>query len=363
MVSAVDFFCGAGGMTRGLLDAEIAVVPGVDVDPDCRQTYELNNRPAKFLGCDVRDLPNPAFGRVVARLDPCALLFAACAPCQPFSKQRTTARDDAQRTLLVQFARLVGDYLPEYIMVENVPGIRAIGGRSSYRRLLSTLERCGYRYDAADIDAKDYGVPQTRRRHVLLARRSGEVAIPAATHGRGLLPYATVRQAIGRFPPVGAGEKHHQIPNHRASGLSAMNLKRIRKTPPDGGDRRAWPDGLVLKCHRGDYDGHTDVYGRMWWDRPAPALTCKCHSLSNGRYGHPEQDRAVSLREAASLQTFPDTYVFYGSSKESVGRQIGNAVPAVVATCLARALVPAQARTLSRAVNAESSAATASVAS
>jgi DNA (cytosine-5)-methyltransferase 1 len=189
------------------------------------------------------------------------------------------------------------------------------------------LEKRGYYYDAGDVEARKYGVPQTRRRHILLACKSSPITIPEATHGPGRIPYETVREAISHFPPIKAGETHPTIPNHRASALSDVNLRRIQFTPPDGGDRRDWPDDLTLDCHKGVYIGHTDVYGRMWWDRPAPALTCKCHSLSNGRYGHPEQNRAISLREAAALQTFPDDYVFYGKSKSDIGNQIGNAVP------------------------------------
>ncbi len=164
-------------------------------------------------------------------------------------------------------------------------------------------------------------------------------ALPPRTHGPGLLPYWTVRDAVCHYPPIRAGETHPSIPNHRAAALSALNLERIQRVPPDGGDRRSWPPGLTLPCHRNGYEGHTDVYGRMWWDRPAPTLTTRCDSLSNGRYGHPQQHRAISLREAAALQSFPDDYIFYGGSKRSIALQIGNAVPVRLAETLGRHIV------------------------
>lgn len=339
-IKAVDFFCGAGGLTRGMLDAGIEVLFGIDCDPECQKTYVSNNGPAKFLECDIRNLKPRTLQNLLKGVPQRELMFAACAPCQPFSKQRTDKSRPEDRTLLGYFGALVEEYRPNYVFVENVPGISKVSGRSTYRRFFEVLEDIGYSYDARDIDAKDYGVPQTRRRHIILACRSFEVRIPNPSRGNRKVPYKTVREAISHFPPIAAGETHLAVPNHRSSALADINLKRIRLTPPDGGDRRSWPKSLLLKCHsKDDYNGHTDVYGRMWWDRPAPALTCKCHSLSNGRYGHPEQDRAISLREAAALQTFADDYVFYGSIKESIGNQIGNAVPVDLAKAMAQAFI------------------------
>lgn len=339
MIRAVDFFCGAGGLSRGLLNSGIEVILGIDSDESCRKTYETNNPPARFKRCDIRKLSVAVLEREIAHIPKESLMFVACAPCQPFSKQRTVVKDRRQRTLLGCFSRFVEVFEPEYIFVENVPGIAKIPGNSTYRRFIATLDRCGYFYDASDVDAKNYGVPQTRRRHILLARKSSPLRIPEPTHGLGRTPYETVRNAISHFPPINAGETHCSVPNHRASVLSELNLRRIQATSAEGGDRRNWPAKLTLDCHKGDYQGHTDVYGRMWWDRPAPALTCKCHSLSNGRYGHPEQDRAISIREAAALQTFPDHYVFYGNSKAKLGNQIGNAVPVKLAESIGREIL------------------------
>lgn len=331
MIYAVDFFCGAGGLTRGLLDSGIHVLLGIDTEVGCKETYEANNAPAKFMHRDIKQLSIKDLKSKLSGIPRRQLLFAACAPCQPFSKQRTVTKDKHQRTLLSYFSKFVKSFRPEYVFVENVPGIARVHGNSTYNRFIKMLDRLGYCYDALAKDAKDYGVPQTRRRHILLARMSTEISIPEPTHGPGRSPYETVRKTISHFPPIKAGEIHPVVPNHRASVLSEKNLRRIRSTRANGGDRSDWPKDLILNCHKGDYKGHTDVYGRMWWGRPAPALTCKCHSLSNGRYGHPKQNRAISLREAAALQTFPDDYVFYGKSKAEIGDQIGNAVPVLLA--------------------------------
>lgn len=336
---AVDFFCGAGGLTRGLLNAGIEVVLGVDNDEQCRQTYELNNSPAKFLKTDIRTADTSIVRRHVGKIARKDLLFAACAPCQPFSKQRTSSRDASLSTLLLHFGRFIESYKPAYVFLENVPGMIRVPGYSTYRRFCKLIEGLGYVHDEAVIDAKSYGVPQTRRRFLMLASRVGRIEIPLATHGHGGLSYVTVRDAIERFPPIKAGETNVGIHNHRASELSDLNLERIANCQEDGGDRRSWPRRLVLNCHKNGHTGHTDVYGRMWWDKPAPALTGKCTSLSNGRYGHPEQNRAISLREAAALQSFGDKYVFYGLSKTHIAQQIGNAVPVKLAEAIGRQLL------------------------
>lgn len=182
------------------------------------------------------------------------------------------------------------------------------------------------------MNAKNYGVPQNRKRFVLIASRLFDPHIPPSTHGDNLLPFVTVRQTIENYPAIEAGEECVEIPNHKAARLSTINLQRIINTPHDGGSRTDWPEELWLNCHQGTM-GHTDVYGRMYWDRISPTLTSKCISISNGRFGHPEQNRAISLREAAALQTFRDDYIFVGSQGE-IAKQIGNAVPVELAHAL-----------------------------
>jgi DNA (cytosine-5)-methyltransferase 1 len=171
----------------------------------------------------------------------------------------------------------------------------------------------------------------------MLASRIGKIPFPPETHGKPGQPYLTVEK-IRKYPPIAAGETHPTVRNHAARKLSELNLKRMKNTPKNGGGRKDWPRNLWLKCHKKRDPGHTDVYGRMTWEKPSPTLTCKCNSVTNGRFGHPEQDRAISLREAAALQTFPDDFIFYGKNT-NIGRHIGNAVPPLIGEVFGNALV------------------------
>jgi len=333
-MKAFDFFCGAGGLTHGLLDVGIKVVAGFDCDDRHRSTYEHNNG-ARFVHADIREmgLDDLVVKGKRGRFDD--VLFAGCAPCQPFSQQRKGEQRRRDATLLNEFGRLVEAALPGQVLIENVPGIARVRGFSAFRRFLRMLEGNGYMYAFDVLDAKHYGVPQNRRRLVLIAMRGAQPSMPVARYGNGARPFNTVRDAIAHFRPILAGESDPETPNHSTASITPVNIERLRHTPHDGGDRRSWPNRLRLRCHRGDYDGYTDVYGRMAWDRPAPTLTGRCHSISNGRYGHPTQDRAISLREAAALQSFPDGYVFFGSNKH-IALQIGNAVPVRLAAQLGK---------------------------
>jgi DNA (cytosine-5)-methyltransferase 1 len=332
---AVDFFCGAGGLTRGLMNVGISVTMGVDCDERCRTTFIRNNRGVSFLTADVRDLTSVEIRRRIGDVPAEELLFVGCAPCQPFSQQKKSGGDSTRVTLLGRFAQFVQEFRPGQVFIENVPGIARVPGFSTYRRFVRMLARCGYKYAEGVVDAKYYGVPQNRDRYVLIAMLDATPTLPPRTHGPGLAPFRTVRDAIHAYPRIRAGQQHPDTPNHTAAHISSINVERLRHTPKNGGDRRSWPAKLVLTCHKRNYDGHTDVYGRMWWHKPAPALTGRCHSISNGRYGHPSQNRAISLREAASLQTFPDDYVFFGSNKH-IALQIGNAVPVKLGEAIGR---------------------------
>jgi DNA (cytosine-5)-methyltransferase 1 len=346
-IPVFDFFCGAGGLTRGLLDAGFNVLAGFDLDAKCRQSYEHNNPHARFIAKDIRELSIGELKKQCHGTPFSEMLFAGCAPCQPFSQQVKNGECRHEATLLANFARLIEDAMPGQVLMENVPGIARVKGNSTFKRFLRVLEQNDYHYVYGMVDAKRFGVPQKRRRLVLIALRHGQPTMPLETHGRGALPFRTVRQAISHFPPIQAGQSHRDIPNHVAASITEINLERLRHTPHDGGNRRSWPKELCLECHAGDYEGHTDVYGRMAWDAPAPTLTGRCHSISNGRYGHPTQDRAISLREAAALQSFPDGYVFFGSNKH-IAQQIGNAVPVRLAEALGKHILDMRANTDSR---------------
>ena len=339
-IVALDIFCGCGGVTYGLAKAGIRVAVGVDVDEDCRLTYVLNNPRTRFVSADVRKVSGNALLEYPGGFrQGDYLLLAACAPCQPFSLQNRFRREAADRTVLCHVERLVRELLPDFLLMENVPGIQRVAGFSAFRRLLQALRNLRYTTRFQIVDAVSYGIPQSRRRLVLLASLHGVVPWPEPTHGdrAGLQRPVTVRDVIGKYPALRAGEAHPTIANHVAAKLAPRNLVRIIATPPDGGGRRDWPTALRVTCHE-HHDGHPDVYGRLRWDMPAPTLTTRCTSLSNGRYGHPEQHRAISAREAAALQSFDDSYVFYGTLG-AVAAQIGNAVPPVLAERFGAAFV------------------------
>ena len=231
---------------------------------------------------------------------------------------------------------LVEGVLPEYVLVENVP---KFGDDSNAHRahFIRVLKKNGYCVDEGVVNVADYGVPQRRRRYILLASKNGKIGIPKATHKKER--HLTVRWAIAKFPTIQAGENLREIPNHTAPTLSKRNIERIGQMRNDGDSIRDIPTRMWPECHR-NHDGHTDTYGRMHWDKPAPTLTCRCISLSNGRFGHPKQNRAISVREAAALQTFPDDYVFH-SCKTADARHMGNAVPVLFAKKIGQAITKA----------------------
>jgi DNA (cytosine-5)-methyltransferase 1 len=323
-----DFFSGCGGTSEGMREAGLQIKLGIDLDPDAAQTYQANFPKAGFIRRDIRHLKVNDLAPYVHVTKSRPMLFGACAPCQPFSKQRRDSKqNDGRKDLLREFHRFVESYLPEYVFIENVPGLQSVDDkRGPFAKFLRLLTKLGYWHSHKVVYACHYGVPQRRRRLVLVASLLGPISFPEATHGPGTkkkkLP--TVWEAIGHLPPIKAGQSCDKILNHRASNLSELNLKRIKATK-SGSTRTRWPAALVLDCHE-DHSGHTDVYGRMAKDQPSAALTTRCISLSNGRFGHPTQHRAISVREAACLQTFPMDFEFFGCMN-SMSRQVGNAVP------------------------------------
>jgi DNA (cytosine-5)-methyltransferase 1 len=310
------------------------VAMGLDIDPDAADSFRANFPKAKFLLGDIRamdaEVLRPIIGR---RRSP--LLFCGCAPCQPFSKQnRNQSSKDPRRDLLAEFSRFVEYWLPEFVFIENVPGLQKVKGKNGpFNKFSKLLSELGYSHVSDIVPAMSFGVPQTRKRLVLLAQRAGQASLPPPSHGPLGKPCATVRDAIAHLPPIQAGETHQSDPQHQAAVLSELNLKRIAHTP-EGGGREAWPSELQLDCHK-VHEGHRDVYGRLAWDRMASGLTTRCISYSNGRFGHPEQHRALSVRESALIQTFPPDYHFSGNLA-SRARQIGNAVPPAMALAVGR---------------------------
>ena len=327
-----DFFSGCGGTSKGFEIAGLTPVFALDFDKDAANTFKANFPSVPFCTSDITSFDTSELDKIFFSSD--RTLFSGCAPCQPFTKQNTIkpdSKNDSRRSLLSRFGELVKKYRPDYIFVENVPGIQRVIGNSPLTHFIKLLKELGYHITVGVVDSQRYGVPQRRRRLILLASKIAEINLPKPTHGPAIgKPYCTVRDRIAHLPPIEAGEEHATVHNHRAANLSQLNLKRIKATPPEG-SRIDWPKELQLNCHKKNgYSGHTDVYGRMRWDGPATCLTTRCISLSNGRYGHPEQHRAISVREAASLQTFPDDFKFFGSLN-SQARQIGNAIPVLLA--------------------------------
>ena len=337
MIKVFDFFSGCGGTSCGFEQAGLDIVLGLDIDKDAALTYRSNFPSAAFIEADIctlgTDVLNPW---LKDQVNP--VLFCGCAPCQPFSKQnRQRGKADVRRNLLSEFGRFVEDWLPEYVFIENVPGMQRFKGQKGpLPAFKALLKRLGYTFDIRVLPALWFGVPQTRERLVLLASRSPAISLPVATHGPGKLPFTTVKDWIGDLAELEAGGTDPVDPSHRAAELSELNLARIAATP-EGGGRENWPDHLILDCHR-NHKGHTDVYGRLAWDKPAAGLTTRCISYSNGRFGHPEQDRAISVREAACLQTFPTSFVFSGNLN-SKARQVGNAVPPSMARVIGMTIV------------------------
>ncbi len=328
--TAVDLFCGAGGLTRGLLDAGIPVVAGYDVDEACRFPYEHNNDGAAFKKVSVAELTAETL--VSHYPEGHTRILVGCAPCQTFSKytQGLDNDDDPKWTLLDEFSRLVCEVKPGIISMENVPELQR---HDIFTRFLRTLSDEGFHFtddpDKRVVYCPDYGIPQHRRRLVLVASRLGPIELIPPTHtGKR---QRNVRAALSKLPPLKAGEKCEADPLHRTSELSPLNLLRIQHSKP-GGTWRDWPEELVAKCHQ-KKQGKTypSVYGRMEWNKPSPTITTQFFGFGNGRFGHPEQSRAISLREGAILQSFPKRYQFVKKGGDycfkTIGRLIGNAVP------------------------------------
>lgn len=322
-IEAVDLFCGAGGLTAGLQQAGITVKAGYDIEESCRFAYEYNNH-AIFVLKDVACVTAEEINNWYT--SGCIRLLAGCAPCQPFSKynQGKDTSTDKKWPLLYHFSRLIGEVKPELITMENVPDVTQ---HTVYHDFVSELERLGYQVSAQEVACVNYGIPQRRRRHVLLASRIGHIELLPPTHDK---PVA-VREVIGHLPALEAGGQDAQDPLHKSCKLSDLNLKRI-KASKQGGTWRDWSAELVAECHKKD-SGKTyaSVYGRMSWDEPAPTMTTLCYGFGNGRFGHPDQHRAISLREAAIFQSFPYHYQFSPRDQplsiRDVGKMIGNAVP------------------------------------
>ena len=337
----VDLFRGAGALSHGFLLEGFDIACGFDVNEFCRYPFQQNNR-APLIGRDVSLVRPEELLRRFPRGR--ASVLVGCAPCQPFSKY-TQGRDgrgleDPKWRLLKDFARLVTDVRPDIAAMENVPQLLKFRKGAVFREFVGTPRDRGYRVRHTVAQCADFGAPQSRARLVLIGSRYGEPPLPTPTHRKER--HVTVREAIGNMPSLAAGASDPRDPLHRASRMSDLNMRRIRASAP-GGTWRDWDETLRAACHRRTTGRtYSAVYGRMRWDRPSPTITTQFIGFGNGRFGHPEQDRALSLREGALLQTFPRGYEFCepdsGISLKELGRMIGNAVPVRLAQAIARAI-------------------------
>jgi len=329
--TAIDCFAGCGGMTEGFRQAGYNVIGAIEIDPKAVEVYQLNHINVVVWQCDVRNVTSRSIFEKLkikrGELD----LIGGCPPCQGFSRLRTRngkheIRDD-RNDLIYEFQRLVLELFPKHVMLENVPHLI---NDKRFLNFTNSLKEAGYSIKSDVLNVAKYGVPQRRRRTVLVASRVCDPCFASES-----TESCTVRQAIGSLGPAGSsGDPLHDLPEKR----SAVVSERISKIPRDGGGRKSLPSHLRLHCHQ-DSDGYRDVYGRMNWDEPAPTITTGCFNPSKGRFLHPDENRAITIREAALLQSFPSTYVFpCGMGKVKLAEMIGNALPPAFIRLHAQAL-------------------------
>lgn len=346
-IPIIDLFSGAGGLSYGLKSCGFDIRAGVEIDENAIQTYNKNignivlrKDISLISGNELLDFAGLKKGQM--------FIIAGCPPCQGFSSVGPRDLNDIRNQLVFQYVRLIKETQPWFIIMENVPGMSRGVGKTIFKEVKKELSKMYVLKDDV-LDSADYGVPQHRKRLVMhgvlidvvnkYLPKDFVLSMPEPTHknpkntGDNKENWETVT-VINGLPRLNAGETDPSIPNHSCRGLSEINLMRIRSTPHNGGSRNSWPHELMLDCHKGKL-GYSDVYGRMSYNTLAPTITAGCLVYSKGRFGHPEQDRPISAREAARLQTFPDHFIFCGSL-EQVGRQIGNAVPPKLASASGR---------------------------
>lgn len=335
-ISCVDLFCGVGGLTYGIEKEGIEVRAGIDIDPVCKFPYEKNTK-AKYVEKNIKDVSISELNKLFGS-DTSYKVLAGCAPCQPFStyRQGMDSKSDHKWGLLYEFSRLAKGSRPDIVTMENVS---TVSKHTVFHDFVGSLKVLGYHVWYDVVDCTLYGAPQTRKRMVLLASLHDDIKIIAPTRNKP----KTVKQTIGNLEPLKAGENSLKDPLHISASLSAKNMKRMKASKP-GGTWRDWPEDLIVDCHKQESGkSYPSVYGRMEWDKPAPTMTTQCYGYGNGRFGHPEQDRAISLREAAMIQGFPKSYQFVPKNTPimmtHIGRMIGNAVPVHLGRAVGRSIV------------------------
>lgn len=343
-LKAVDFFCSGGGMSYGMQQAGVQILAGIDFDINCKETYQTNIKDAKFIHADVFDLMETELEeKLNLNRNDDELILIGCSPCQFWSIINTDkTKSQKSKNLLVEFSRFVKFFRPGYVVVENVPGVLRKKEESGLNEFISWLNENGYENPHFKVhNVSDFGVPQNRKRFTLIASRIAENEIePLKLESKKV----TVKDVLGvenGFPKIMAGHKDNTDFLHTVPNITEINKERLKKVKKDGGNRLGFAKDtrLQLKCFIGRDESFKDTFGRLWWDRPSPTITTKFFSISNGRFVHPDEDRALSIREGATLQSFPLTYKFKGSSVANVARMIGNAVPPKYATAIGKAII------------------------
>lgn len=339
-IAVVDLFCGIGGLTHGFLREGLNVVAGIDIDDSCKYAFETNNN-SKFISKSITEISaeelNLLFGNSKIKI------LVGCAPCQPFSSytfKDLEKKDNEKWKLLYEFQRLILETKPDIVSMENVSQLVNFKKAPVFNDFLKTLEVEGYFVHFEIVNCPEYGIPQNRKRLVLMASKLGKIDLIPKTHDKGT--FITVRDAIGDLPPIEDGEFHPKDKLHFARKLSPTNKKRIKNTPY-GGSWKDWSEDLKLECHKKESGkSYSSVYGRMKWEEPSPTITTHCIGYGNGRFGHPEQDRGISLREASILQSFPKEYTFFKKNETpstvAIAKQIGNAVPVRLGEVIAKSI-------------------------
>jgi len=345
-LGVIDLFSGCGGSALGFQEAGFPIKVAVDIDKNASESFKINFPDCSVFPEDICKLSGKELLKAGKFKNEREVLLIACPPCQGFSSARRNSErlNDPRNLLILEFLRVFEEIMPRAFVLENVPGLARGIGKPLFLQIVQRLNGLGYQTIYDVVDAADYGVPQRRKRLIVLGTNDSRIRLsfPPKTNTNpeksdDLKAWKTVRETIGDLPKIAAGEKDPKNYLHVSASVSEKNLARLKATPHDGGDRSSWPDNLILECHK-NKNGHKDVYGRIKWDYPSPTMTGGCSMISKGRFGHPEQNRAISLREAARLQTFPDNFRFAGNFSQ-IAEQIGNAVPSHLAKLVAKSLV------------------------
>lgn len=335
----IDLFCGIGGLSHGFKMENYEILAGIDIDSSCKFAFEVNNQ-SKFINEKIENITPEDISKVFGNKK--VKILVGCAPCQPFSSYmfKDTEKKDEKWNLLYQFSELIKKTQPDIVSMENVPQLVNFKKAPVLRDFIQVLESLNYYVSYSIVFCPTYGIPQNRKRFVLLASKFGPISLIPPTHS--IKNFRTVGDVIGNLDPLNDGEQSSSDPLHRARKLTPLNKERIKNTPYGGG-WKDWPEHLKLACHKKDNGkSYMSVYGRMKWEEPSPTITTHCTGYGNGRFGHPDQDRAITLREAALLQTFPIDYHFVPHdqplSASAIARQIGNAVPVELGRVIARSI-------------------------